>query len=452
MKHFPALLDLRGRCCLVIGSGYEALNQVHRLVEVDARIRLFCPNPMIGELSEVLDMADGIEYRDWREAVDTEDIWLVILATEDRELCTEVAAECRHRRIWCNSVDDLANSSFITPARVERWPLQVLVSSGGVAPVLARRVRAKVEALLPTNYGALAGLIGRLRPRVQAQLTDSGARRRFWDQLLDGSFTDRALAGDETGALAAFEAELAHPGAPGLVTLVGAGPGDPDLLTLAGLDALQRADVILYDRLVPAGVLDRARRDAECIPVWKKPGGHNLPREQIIALMVERAGRGERVVRLKGGDPLVFGRGGEELSGLAEAGVGVRVIPGITAATGVSAALGIPLTDRHGAQALVLVTGHVREGGDAPNWAALAASGATLAIYMGLHKLPAISEHLQQGGMPPKTPVVVVERGTTDAERRLHSTLREVAGAVAAAGLEPPAMVIIGSVLAGDGV
>ena len=394
-----------------------------------------------------------------------------------------MAAAAESARVFCNVVDDPQHCSYITPAVVDRGPVVVAVSSGGSAPVLARRLRASIEALLPQRIGSLAELSGRWRARVAARLPDLRERLRFWERFFGQGFFDSpaarsALAGDVDAAEAELAALLdAADGAatPGEAWLVGAGPGDPDLLTLAALRALQAADLVLYDRLVPPAIVDLARRDAERVAVGKRPGGQPgdgcVPQEEINRRLVEAVSAGLRVCRLKGGDPFIFGRGGEEAAALQAAGLRFRVIPGITAATGCAAAAGIPLTLRNVAHAVTFVTGHRRPGAGGPangpasgpvvdaaadpDWDALAADAAdparTLVIYMGVRRYPELMRELVARGRAADTPVAIIERGTTPRQRVVRGTLGQLAMLAAAHAVESPALLIIGKVAAVSG-
>ncbi len=349
-----------------------------------------------------------------------------------------------------NVVDDARLSSFIMPAIVDRAPVTVAISSGGAAPVLARLVRARVEAALPAATGRIAELAARLRPIVRRRLP-AAARRRFWESLVEGPVAILALAGREREAEAlagrALEAAARAPVA-GEVALVGAGPGHPDLLTLGALRALQAADVIAHDRLVAPEILELARRDAERIDVGKRCGDGGASQDRINELLVTLARAGKRVVRLKGGDPFVFGRGGEEMEVLVGAGIPVRVVPGITAATGVTALAGIPLTHRDHAHAVTFVSGHRRKGAPSPDWAALARPGHTLAIYMGLATLAETASSLVAGGLALSTPAAAIENGARPDQRVIAGTLATLAARVADAGLTGPSLVVVGEVVA----
>ncbi|HWJ04563.1 MAG TPA: siroheme synthase CysG, partial [Steroidobacteraceae bacterium] len=378
-------------------------------------------------------------------------ILLAIAATDDAALNARVAALGRERNVLVNVVDDAEHSAFIVPAIVDRSPLVVAISSGGVAPVLARLVRERIEALLDGSFGALAQLLERWRPRIKTALPDVHARRRFYERVVRGRVGALLRGQDAAGAETALAAELAaQDGRPaiGSVVLVGAGPGDAGLLTLNALRALQEADVVLHDRLVSQEVLDLARRDAEKISVGKAARGHSVSQERIHELMLEHARRGRRVVRLKGGDPFIFGRGGEELEYLRAHDIPFEVVPGITAALACGAYSGIPLTHRDHAQSLRLVTAHCGESIDTLDWAALAQDRQTVALYMGVAGLGTIRREFLAHGRAPGTPVAIVENGSRREQRVLLATLDDLEAIGRDASVRSPALVIIGEVAA----
>ncbi|HEX5787002.1 MAG TPA: siroheme synthase CysG [Woeseiaceae bacterium] len=449
MDYFPAFLDLRDRPVLVVGAGEVALRKTRSLLDAGARPMVVAPEAGRGiqELAE----AGRVRYRQRPfRAADVAGHWLVVHASPDPAVGRAVARAADAARVFCNSVDDPAACSYIVPAVVDRSPLIVAVSSAGTAPVLARRVRAAIESLLPMHTGALAALAGRWRTRVAEALAGTGARRRFWERVFDGRL-DAAWSGGGAGGAenliaAELAAQAAAPAPAGMAWLVGAGPGDPGLLTLKGLQALQCADVILHDRLVSDDVLALARRDALCIPVGKTPGCRDNSQASINERLVALVAAGKRVVRLKGGDPFVFGRGGEEAQALEAAGLPYVVVPGITAALGCAAAAGIPLTHRDVAQSLTLVTGHGRDAVDAIDWATLARGRQTLAVYMGVSRYPDIMEELTRHGRPADTPIAIVERGTQPDQRVVRGTLGQLPLLAAAHRIVAPAMLIVGEV------
>jgi uroporphyrin-III C-methyltransferase / precorrin-2 dehydrogenase / sirohydrochlorin ferrochelatase len=351
-----------------------------------------------------------------------------------------------------NVVDDRAASRFIVPAIIDRDPVLVAVSTGGTSPVLARRLRERLEALIPKRFGELAVWLRELRNGTMSRLRDAQERRRFFETIVDGPASRRFIEGDQRGAARIAQLLLTKtsmaPRAAGEVTLVGAGPGDPELLTLKALRALQDADIILHDRLVSQGVLDLARRDARKICVGKAAGGIGTTQREINELLIFHAGQGRRVVRLKGGDPFIFGRGGEELEAVARAGINFSVVPGITAAAGCAAYAGIPLTHRDHAHSVSFVTGHADGSGNEPDWRALAAPGHTAVFYMGLARLQHIVARLLAHGAPAARPAAIVVHGTTARQRVITATLGTLAETASGANLESPALLIVGDVVA----
>jgi uroporphyrin-III C-methyltransferase/precorrin-2 dehydrogenase/sirohydrochlorin ferrochelatase len=348
-----------------------------------------------------------------------------------------------------NVVDDRELSRFIVPAIVDRSPVVVAVASSGDAPVLTRRLREKLESLLPDGLGRLAKLSGQLRNKVKERFRNPLQRRRFWESFFDGPIAADVLAGRDDEAQARIDHALAQgeeKSARGEVSLVGAGPGDPGLLTLRALRALQNADVVLYDRLVSAQVLDLARRDAEKIYVGKAAGHAHVPQEGINRLLVELALQGKRVCRLKGGDPFIFGRGGEELEELARAGIRFEVVPGITAAAGCAAYAGIPLTHRDYAQSVTFATGHCKGEDDTIDWEMLARPNQTVVFYMGLRALGNILEQLQAHGVPSARAAAVIEQGTQSSQRVITGTLATLQAQVHEAKVQSPALLVVGEV------
>jgi len=365
-----------------------------------------------------------------------------------------VAHHAERLNIPVNVVDDRELSRFIVPAIVDRSPVIVAVGSSGDAPVLTRRLRERLESFIPQRLGVLAKLAGKLRPLVKTKIDDASARRRFWEKFFDGPLAADVLAGREQADAESVEQRFIETvtqsatakDTQGEVALVGAGPGDPGLLTLRALRALQNADVVLYDRLVSAEVLDLARRDAERIYVGKAAGKAHVPQDGINDLLVKLAKQGKRVCRLKGGDPFIFGRGGEELEALAAAGIRFEVVPGITAAAGCAAYAGIPLTHRDHAQALTFVTGHCKGETSNVDWELVSRPNQTAVFYMGLGHLDSIVEQLRAHGVPADRAAAVVEQGTSAQQRVVTGTVTNLASLVQKAGIESPALLIVGEV------
>ena len=451
MSYFPVFFDLTGQRVLVVGGGEVALRKVSLLDSTGALITVVAPD-IVPELKERA--AAGALKLVIREFVpdDLDGVRMVIVATSRRAVNRWIAKLSESRNIPVNVVDDPEASRFIVPAIIDRDPVLVAISTGGTSPVLARRLRERLEALIPGKIGELASWLAELRGSTRRKLRDTAERRRFFETIVDGPAARRFIAGDHQGARRIAQQLLATtaaaPRAAGEVTLVGAGPGDPELLTLKALRALQDADVILHDRLVPAAVLDLGRRDAARICVGKAAGHIGSTQEEINALLIEHANLGKRVVRLKGGDPFVFGRGGEELQALAAARIAFSVVPGITAATGCAAYAGIPLTHRDYAHSVSFVTGHAQGDGPEPDWRALASPGATAVFYMGLARLDHIVQKLMEYGADTARPAAIVAQGTTAHQRVITATLATIRPVSSDAKLESPALLIVGDVVA----
>jgi len=450
VRYFPAFLDLNGRSALVVGGGEPAARKVRLLLRAGARVTVVAPR--IG--AELAQLAAQGALRVVGRGFVAGDLrgQAVVLATTGRAPVDERVAEAaRTAGLPVNVVDRPDLSSFIMPAIVERDPVVIGICTGGAAPVLARRIRAAIEALLPARLGRLARFAESFRGSVRATIPDARARLRFWERFFEGPLAGAILAGDERAAreqmLSLVNRPHAAPRPEGVVHIVGAGPGDPDLLTLRALRLMQQADVVVYDKLVGAEILDYARRDAERIYVGKSKGNHARTQDQINELLAAHARTGKRVLRLKGGDPFIFGRGGEEREYLRRAGVRVEVVPGITAATGCAAAAGIPLTHRDHAAAATFVTGHGRNGEPDLDWAALARARHTLVIYMGVSTAGRTAARLIEHGMAPDTPVAIVENGTLDSQKTAIGTLVRLGALVAERGIEGPAIIVVGEVV-----
>lgn len=451
MDQLPAFLDLRGRRVVVIGGGEVAARKVRMLQRAGAAVMVVAPH-LHAELAEEAQQGRIQHRAAFFNATDLDDAWLVVAATGDPDVNRAVAKAAAERRIFVNAVDDSASCSLLMPAIVDRSPLVVAVGTGGGAPVLARRTRAQLETFLPQRLGALAAAATRWRERARGVLPDADRRRRFWDHFYSGAaalpVTPEALdrhigsALDAAAAAARTGTEVLR----GEVWLIGAGPGDPDLLTLRALQLLQECDVVLYDRLVSDEVLERVRRDAERIFVGKEYGSHRATQAHIHELMLEHARRGRRVARLKGGDPMVFARGGEELAVLSAAGIPVTVVPGVTAALGAAAAAGIPLTHRGVSQAVTFVTA-MGEAAAALDWRALAAPLQTAVFYMGVTQLPQIIAQLRDHGAPGSRAAAIVEGATLAGERVVTGTLDDILERSVRAQVRAPALLIVGDVV-----
>jgi len=447
MNLYPVFVSLKDRRVLVVGGGSVGERKIAALLRTGAHIELGAPRitPRLrtwvaeGRITH----RDGLFHERWIDPA-----WLVIAATGERELNRRIAAAAEARRVFVNVVDDAGLSTFQVPAVIDRSPLIIAVSSAGTAPMLARIVRERIESLLDASLGPLAALVARYRERIRARFADLGQRRRFLEILFSGTIADLVRRRRSDDAARAIEAALLEP-APlprGSVTLVGAGPGDPGLLTLNALRALNQADVILHDSLVSDDVLALARRDATCIAVGKRAGGTHTAQERIHAIMLEHARGGRRVVRLKGGDPFVFGRGGEELEFLRAHDVDYSVVPGITAAVACAAYAGIPLTHRDLAQSVRLVTAHCRDSLDTLDWRALAQERQTLAVYMGINGLADLRERLLRHGRAPQTPFALIENGSRTDQRIVTGSLETLVERARLHAIGSPALLILGEV------
>lgn len=445
MDYLPLFCRLQGKRCLLVGGGEVAERKARLLLDAGADLLVGAPDftPAFHHWAqqEKLTLIHGTFSADWLTAC-----WLVIAATDDDGVNQQVAAAAEAQRIFCNLVDAPEQASVIMPSIIDRSPLMVAVSSGGNAPVLARILREKLEALLPQHLGLLARYAGKLRQRVKTTFASVSERRRFWEKFFADHRLAQALAKqdrDEAARLA--DTLLTEPlDNHGEVVLVGAGPGDPGLLTLKGLQQIQQADVVVYDRLVSDEIMALARRDAERIFVGKRAGHHCVPQEEINQILLREARLGKRVVRLKGGDPFIFGRGGEELETLREADIPFSVVPGITAASGCSAYAGIPLTHRDHAQSVRLVTGHLQRDSQL-DWSKLAAEQQTLVFYMGLSQAAEIQRQLTAQGMATDMPVALVENGTSPNQRVVSGTLAQLSEL--AHQVNSPSLIIIGRVV-----
>ena len=448
MNYLPLYLQLAEQSVLLVGGGAVARRKLASLLEAGARVVVIAREMDPATLRDARAGGARVEVRDFA-AADVAGRAVVVAATDDDKTNRHIAAACRAANVLVNVVDQPALCTAIFPAVVNRDPVLVAVSSGGTSPVLARLVRGWLERRLPARLGNLAQLAEGLRDVVKAQLPDVSARRRFWESVLEGPIAALVYRGEQDAAKEALEQALASSTEvpKGRVALVGAGPGDPDLLTLRGLRCLEQADVVFYDNLVDERVLNLARRDAERIYVGKRRDFHAVRQEEINRLLVEHANRGRVVVRLKGGDPFIFGRGGEEIDSLAEEGIAFEVVPGITAALGCASYAGIPLTHRDCAQSVRFVTGHRQ--GDRVNldWPELAKPDQTLVIYMGLVGLEEICRQLIRHGMSPEMPAALVARGTLDDQQVVVAPIEGLAAAVTRAAVKGPTTVIVGQVV-----
>ncbi len=458
MDYLPIFIQLRGSPAVVVGGGNVALRKVDLLLKSGARVTVIAPK--LHDELRALAARGQLDYVAMEfHPHHLDGTSLVIAATDSRDVNAAVSSAAQARRVPINVVDDPELSTFIFPAIIDRSPVVVAVGSSGNSPVLARRVRQQIEAMLPARLGALARFVGDRRKEVQKILSPE-QRRPFWERIIGGIVGTRVLAGDETDASAKFVRELAASnlgGAPleaddvqegrlGEVYLIGAGPGDPDLLTLRAVQLVQQADVILYDRLVSDAVLDRARRDAQRVFVGKETGGdHHATQARIHELLVQYAKRGLRVARLKGGDPFIFGRGGEEIEALNEHGIPYVVVPGITAALGAAASASIPLTHRRLAQSVTFAAGHALDD-DTLDWRSLGMPHHTVVFYMGVAQMPRIVSKLTEAGASPNHPAVLIERGSLCDQRVIRGTLGTIVELSRVHDVQPPALLIVGEV------
>lgn len=452
MEHLPINIDLRGRTVIVTGGTTGAARKAGLALRAGANVDVYA-DTLCPDFHELIKNNALTHKQAHPTEDDLEGAVLIFAASEEPDEDKRISDLARSKNILVNVPDKVDLCDFIMPAILDRSPLVISISSAGASPILARVIKAKLETLFPAAYGQLASFVGRFRVEVMENITTSARRLRFWEKVIDGPVADMALAGDLRGAEEQMRAELdaatKEDGEPlmGEVYVVGAGPGDPDLLTFKALRLIQRADVVLYDRLIGKGLLNLVRRDAERIYVGKLPKDHIMRQEEITRHLVDLAKQGKRVLRLKGGDPFIFGRGGEEIEMLAEHGIPFQVVPGVTAAAGCSSYAGIPLTHRDHAQACIFVTGHGKEGKVALDWEALIKPHQTVAIYMGLSQLRDLTKEFVENGADADLPVAVIDNGTRRNQRVIIGTLTTIADKVKESGIEGPAVTIVGTVV-----
>lgn len=450
MKYLPIFYDLSVRPCLVVGAGEIAARKVRQLRKAEASVTVIAPD-ICDELQGLVDNKE-IQYIAERFSEEIlHDKMLVIAATNDEEVNRQVSELAKAQNIPVNVVDNPGLCSFIMPSIVDRDPVQIAISTGGASPVLARLLRARLETLIPASYGRLAQLIGKFRQHVRQRYPKMQERRRFWEHILQGPVAEMMYAGQDKAALNALEKTLEEEepviDKAGEVYLVGAGPGDPDLLTFRALRLMQQAEVVLYDRLVAPEIVDLCRKDAERIYVGKKRDQHTLPQTEINQLLVDLAKQGKRVLRLKGGDPFIFGRGGEEIDLLSAENIPFQVIPGITAASGCASYAGIPLTHRDYAHTCVFITGHLKDGSMDLNWDTLIQPRQTIAVYMGIVGLEVLCRELIARGMSETMPAALIQQGTTHKQKVYISDLASLPDIPRQHDIQPPTMIIIGEVV-----
>ncbi len=449
MQHLPIFFDIKQQFCIVIGGGEIATRKVALLLRAQARVRVIAPE-LCQSLATLLDNGKIEHMAKTYDESDLDDAVLVIGATDDLEINRQIAGDARARRIPVNVVDNPSDGNFIMPSIIDRSPVVAAVSTGGASPVLARLIRTRLESLIPAGYGRLAELADTFRDKVKTTFSNPADRRRFWDCILQGGVAERVFSGHMQEARLMMEKELQKTSSlsgMGEVYLVGAGPGDPDLLTFRALRLMQQADVVVYDRLVAKPILDMTRRDARRIYVGKERDNHAMRQEEINQTLADLAKEGHRVLRLKGGDPFIFGRGGEEIDTLAAQGVPFQVVPGVTAAAGCASYAGIPLTHRDYAQSVTFVTGHLKDNTMNLNWQQLAQPSQTVVFYMGLKGLPVISRELQAHGMPADTPAALVQQGTTHKQRVFTGTIATLPDIAVREQPKPPTLIIVGDVV-----
>jgi len=440
---------MKDKTALIVGGGEVAARKISLLLMSGAKVKVIAPD--ICNTIKVL-ISDGEIEHEQREYIegDLNNCALAYAATNDPEVNRMVSESAQARQLPVNVVDQPDLCSFIMPSIVDRSPMVVAVSTGGASPVLARLMRSRLESLIPAGYGRLADLSRRFRERVKQRFSNPRDRKIFWENVLRGGVAERVFSGhmEEADIVMEKALESTDPAqSMGEVYLVGGGPGDPDLLTFRALRLMQQADVVVYDRLVAKAILEMTRRDAERIYVGKERDNHAMRQEDINQLLAKLAKEGKRVVRLKGGDPFIFGRGGEEIDTLAEQGIPFQVVPAVTAASGCAAYAGIPLTHRDYAQSVTFVTGHLKDGTINLNWDHLAQANQTVVFYMGLRGMPIISKELIKRGMSPEMPVALVQQGTTEKQRVFTGTLSNIQELIEKEKPKPPTLIIVGEVV-----
>jgi uroporphyrin-III C-methyltransferase/precorrin-2 dehydrogenase/sirohydrochlorin ferrochelatase len=449
MDFLPIFLNIKNKTCLVVGTGEVTTRKIMLLLQAGAKVSVVSPE-LDTTLKEYFVNGKITLCAEYFQPEQLENIVLVIAATNDRATNQLVSEAAQQRQIPVNVVDDPDLCTFIMPSIVDRSPLLIAVSSGGQSPVLARLLRAQLEIMIPVAYARLAAMAGKFRKHVKQHFTHPEKRRIFWEKLLQSRFTELVLAGKDKAAQAHLLQSLQQEkdeSPQGEVYLVGAGPGNPDLLTFRAMRLMQQADVVVYDRLVSPAILDMVRRDATRIYAGKERNRHTLEQESINQLLVRLAQEGKRVLRLKGGDPFIFGRGGEEIETLASYHIPFQVVPGITAASGVAAYAGIPLTHRDYAQSCIFVTGHLKNNSVDLDWSHLARPNQTIVIYMGLLGLPFLCQQLIAHGLPNSTPAAIIQQGTTQKQKIITGTLQTLPNLAATANLTPPTLIIVGEVV-----
>jgi uroporphyrin-III C-methyltransferase/precorrin-2 dehydrogenase/sirohydrochlorin ferrochelatase len=452
MDHLPIFLNVKGTRSLVVGGGFLAARKADLLLRAGCKLTVLAPE-LGEELAHLAETNDFEHKKGELTAEDLADCKVVFGCSHDNAINQQLCGLAAAAGILVNVSDKPESCDFIMPAVLDRSPLLVAIASGGTSPLLTRMLKARFETTIPAAYGRLAEFAGSYRDKIKETIPNGTRRRRFWEAMIDGPVAEHVYSGQleqaESLMVSLLDEATTDGDKPpiGEVYLVGAGPGDPDLLTFRALRLMQQADIVLYDRLIGEGILNLVRRDARRIYVGKSPKDHTVPQEEIGKMLIRLAQEGWRVLRLKGGDPFVFGRGGEEIEALSESGVTFQVIPGVTAAVGCAAYAGIPLTHRDHAQACVFVTGHGKNGELDLNWNTLIQPRQTVVVYMGLSSLPLITGGFVTNGADPETPAAVVENGTREGQRVITGTLASLPGKTAKAKIESPALIIVGSVV-----
>lgn len=448
MEYFPVFFKIENKPCLIVGGGDVALRKAETMLKAGACLTVVSPVISLEIKTLLLNTNSKLYEREYVSS-DVEGVSLIIAATDILSINQKVAADATKKNIPVNVVDNPALCTFIFPAIVDRSPMTVAISSSGKAPVLARMLRTYLETQLPTAYGRLAELVGKFRDEVKAKFPDIEKRRHFWESVLSGTVAEHMYTGRDAEAKKLLKKLLMSKVDErfGEVYLVGAGPGDPDLLTFRALRLMQQADVVLYDRLVAKELVDLTRRDAKKIYVGKQQSDHPVPQQEIHNLMISLAKEGKRVLRLKGGDPFIFGRGGEEITELAEQGIPFQVVPGITSAGGCASYAGIPLTHRDYAQSVIFVTGHMKDGNCDLVWSDLIRENQTVVIFMGLSSLELICAQLLSHGVKPDKPIALIQQGTTAHQKVVVGEIQTIVKQLKASPLSAPTLIIIGDVV-----
>ena len=450
MSLLPLFIDIKNKPCLLVGGGRVAARKLKMLCKAEAKVTVIAPE-ICEDVKKLCDQHSlNVELRKFQDN-DIDQQRLIIAATDNAELNSHISELAKQKDIFVNVSNDFTQGDVVLPSVINRDPIQIAVTTGGASPVLARLLRSNLERSTPSTYGTLASLVEKYRNKAKQALPDEVTIRRFWEEVLQGPIAEMVFAGKADAAEEALVKKLSSKDVTGEkigeVYLVGAGPGDPDLLTFRALRLMQQADVVVYDRLVSNQIMELIRKDAENIYAGKERSKHTLEQETINQLLIRLAKEGKRVLRLKGGDPFIFGRGGEEIESLMEEGVHFQVVPGITAAAGCASYSGIPLTHRDHAQACIFVTGHLRDGTVNLNWDMLAHANQTLVFYMGLHGLKIICQQLAKHGLDETTPAALVTKGTTPEQRVMIGDLSTLPDLVDEHHVHGPTLIIVGTVV-----